>query len=135
MKAGKKIIIAGVVVTAIFGFTFLYSILPQNVHIQTSSAQVVYINGDVQFKETLTNEDALAVYAVFNGKTLKADSAPGRFTSNVSIRFGEQIFYIACDRSPVVKLQNKDKYFPITQGDRKLIESIFEKYGGTFPCI
>ncbi len=135
MKAGKKITIAGVIVTVIFGVTFLYSIIPQNVQIRTSSAQMIYINGDLQFKESLTNEEALAVYAVFNGKTLKEDSPTRTFTSNVSIRFGEQIFCIACDRSLVVKLQNKDKYFAILEADRNLIESLFEKFGGTFPCV
>ncbi|HZK38992.1 MAG TPA: hypothetical protein VFD23_02420 [Clostridia bacterium] len=135
MKAGKKITIAGVIVTVIFGFTFLYSIIPQHVQIRTSSAQLIYISGDIQFKESLANEEALAVYAVFNGKTLKDDSPTLAFTSNVSIRFGEQIFCIACDGSPVVKLQNKDKFFEIGEADRQLIESLFERFGGIFPCV
>lgn len=135
MKAGKKITIAGVIVTVIFGFTFLYSVIPQQVKIRTSSAQLVYITDKVEVRESLSNEEALAIYAVFNGKTLK-DGNPSRiFTSNISIRFGEQIFCIACDRSPVVKLQNKDKYFEINAADRKLIESLFEKFGASFPCV
>jgi hypothetical protein len=135
MKISKKLTIAGITISLIFGATFIYSILPQKIHIQTVSAAVIYNYGDKSIQEALSNEEALTIYNVFNGKTLVAQSSTFLFTNDVSIRFGDQTFCVACDGSTVIKLQNKNMYFNITPAERQIINGVFEKYGGEFPCV
>ena len=135
MKISKKLTIAGIIITVIFGATFVYSVIPQKTDLNTATAVLVYNTAEKNISEQLSNEEALIVYNIFNGKKL-ADTAPAsRFTSNVSVRFGKDVFCIAGDGSLTVKLQNKGKYFNISAADRKEIEGIFEKYGGVFPFV
>ena len=135
MKISKKLTIAGIIITVIFGATFVYSIIPQKTDLNTATAVLVYNTAEKNISEQLSNEEALIIYNIFNGKKL-VDTAPAsRFTSNVSVRFGEDVFCISGEGSLTVKLQNKGKYFNISAADRKEIEAIFEKYGGVFPFV
>ena len=55
------------------------------------------------------------------------------FDKNISIKFDNDYYCIACDSCGIVKF--KDKYFNISNSERSKVEKIFKKYGGTFPCV
>jgi uncharacterized membrane protein len=133
MKISKKLEIAGVAIVVILGAAILYSYIPQQTNIQTVEASIVYNYKDKNINQTLSNEEALTVYDIFNRKTLYAGNPSCGFTDNISIRFEDMIFCPAEDGCAIVMLQNKNKYFNITKNEQQEIKEIFFRHGGTLP--
>jgi uncharacterized protein YbbK (DUF523 family) len=127
----KRKIIIPAVVASILLICFLWL----RVNIKTSEAVLVFQYVDKDIKVQLTEEEAAEVKKMFNGKILYYDNPSCGFGEDVSIRFGDQIFSIACDGCPGAKLENKGLYIYMTQKDKDRIVEIFEKYGGSFPCV
>lgn len=101
----------------------------------SEKAILVYKYGNKDIRAELTTEESLQLKRIFNYKFLYKDNPACGFSEDISIIFGKDTFCIACDKCPCIKLLDEDKYFAISQNDRKNIEKIFEKYGGKFPCI
>ena len=133
MSVSKKLTIAGTVVCLILGAALVYKLLPQTTKISTATAVLVYNRGETNIATVLTNEEALLVHHIFDGKRLTDGDGSGNFTSDVSIRFGNQIFCISLDSYPLIKIHNNNKTFTISDKDRETIEDLFERYGAPLP--
>lgn len=93
----------------------------------------------------LTANETEEIVKIFNHKFLYSDFLFGDgvygwndniwYKENVSIRFGGMTFCPSCDKSPIIKFVNKNKYFNISEDERQTIEKIFRKYGGRFPVL
>ncbi|MCQ2449738.1 MAG: hypothetical protein MJ132_06085 [Clostridia bacterium] len=132
MKKHIIISILAVVVLLFTGFLLLKIFSPK-VNISGEKAKLSYIYNDKNIIVDLSAEENKQLKEMFNGKKLYKDSPSCGFSKNISICFNESYFCIACDQCSTVKLDNK--YFNISKADRKVLNGIFEKYGGSFPCI
>lgn len=57
------------------------------------------------------------------------------FDKNISLKVGNRVFAIACDTCNCIQDLGNLRYFEIPEEDMEYIHSLFEKYGGYFPCI
>jgi len=134
MVMKKRIIISIIaIVILIIGGYFMLNILSPKVSILGTNARLTYIYSDKNIDISLSAEESETIKNMFNGKKTYSDNPSCGFTEDVSIRFDNLIFCIACDQCPIVKLEGK--YFKISKADREVINLIFEKYGGSFPCV
>lgn len=130
----KRIIISIIaVVSLIIGGYFMLNILSTKVSILDTNARLNYVYNDKNINVNLSADESKTIKVMFNGKRLYNDNPSCGFTENVSIRFDNMVFCVACDKCPIVKWGNK--YFKISEGDREIINLVFEKYGGYFPCV
>lgn len=89
---------------------------------------------DVNIDETLTKEQSKRVSDIFNGKRYIDEPSCG-FSEDASISFDGEIFAIASDSCRIVKIIGKDKCIELSESEIQEIHSIFEQYGGYFPCV
>lgn len=130
----KYIIISTIaIVILVIGGFFMLNIFSLKVSIPDINARLIYIYSDKNINVSLSAEESGIINNMFNDKKTYFDNPSCGFTEDVSIRFDKLIFCIACDQCPIVKLE--DKYFKITKADREIINQIFNKYGGLFPCV
>ena len=133
MRLWVALLILGVLVLVGGGY-FLYDRLFPKVKInENAEARIVFIYLDKNIDSQLSSEDSELLREIFNGKRLSFGDSSCGHTEDVSIRFGDLIFCPACDTCPVVKVGNR--YAGISQEQREIINQIFEKYGGRFPCV
>lgn len=57
------------------------------------------------------------------------------FDKNISLKVGNRIFAIVCDTCNSVQDLSNLRCFDIPTEDMEYIHSLFEKYGGYFPCV
>ena len=57
------------------------------------------------------------------------------FDKNVSLKVGDRVFAIAPDTCNVIQDLSNLRFFSVSDEDMEYIHSLFEKYGGCFPCI
>jgi uncharacterized protein YbbK (DUF523 family) len=126
----RKIIIPAIALAILL----IYILLPK-VIIKSSEAVLVYQYDSKDIKVQLTEEEAAEVKKMFNWKILLFDEPSCGYSEDVSIRFGDQIFSIAGDGCPGVMLENKGMYVYTSEKDTEKIHELFEKYGGSFPCV
>ena len=98
-----------------------------------SIGQLHYNYNNEHISVILTKFENDIVKDIFNKKKLYFDEPSCGFDKNISIKFDNDYYCIACDSCGIVKF--KDKYFNISNSERRKVEKIFKKYGGTFPCI
>ena len=98
-------------------------------------AELTYQYGDVSVSSTLTKEESELLLSIVGGKMLYADDPSCGFDVNISFKISDRIFCPACDSCCTIKDCKTGKYFSISDSERETIESIFEKYGGKFPCV
>lgn len=125
-----------------FNLTYIPPNLPATL-VFIDSAYEDYPGRNVRVE--LTPAETKDVIKIFNRKFLYSDFLFGDgvygwnddiwYKENVSIRFGSMIFCPSCDKSPIIKFINKNKYFNISEDERQTIEKIFRKYGGRFPVL
>ena len=97
-----------------------------------------FICGDKDICVTLEESEAEKVIDILDGN--EYDSAllgvPScGFDKNVSLEVGGRIFAIACDTCNSIQDLGNLRYFTVSSEDMEYIHSLFEKYGGFFPCI
>lgn len=101
-----------------------------------SQATLKFIYADKEIVQVLDADDTAKIVEMFSGKALDGNSTPScGFDDDISITFGNQVFAIACDDCAVVKDCKSNKYFDITSEDKEYLVSLFEEYGGFFPCV
>ena len=81
----------------------------------------------------LSDDDTQKCVEMFAGKWCCLDSPSCGFDDNVYIQIGINKFLPACDGCGIVKSGNK--YFTLTETERKTLDSILIKYGIKFPCV
>lgn len=129
----KRIIISIISVVILIGGYFMLNILSPKISILDTNARLNYVYNDKNINVNLSADEIKTIKDMFNGKRLYNDNPSCGFTENVSISFDGMIFCVACDTCPIIKWENK--YFRISEEDREIINRIFEKYGGSFPCV
>ncbi len=132
MKKYVIVIISTVLILSLGGYLIFSAFAPKT-NISAERASLTYIYNDKAISKSLSNEETEALKNLFNNKRLYSDNPSCGFTENVSICFDALVFCIACDDCPIVKLGNS--FFKISKNDRETVDQIFEKYGGSFPCV
>lgn len=87
---------------------------------------------------TLEANEAERVTSILNGNRydpLFYGIASCGFDKDISMNVGNRIFAIARDGCNCIQYQGNQRYFEITAEDMEYIHSLFEKYGGYFPCV
>lgn len=86
---------------------------------------------DTKFTQILTEEETLSVKAFLSAWKRFPTEVGCPFTEEISIAFGGQVFAIAWDDCPNVRLTNSDntyEYYEINEEGRDYITALFEKY-------
>lgn len=103
-----------------------------------SDVTLTFIYGDKDIRVTLEEDEAEKVIEILDGNEYDPISSgiPScGFDGNVSLKVGGRTFAIACDTCNCIQDLGCLRYFTIPQEDIQYIHSLFEKYGGSFPCI
>lgn len=99
---------------------------------------LVFIYGDKNIRTSLTPEETAKVLAILDDKPydpLFSGIPSCGFTSNVSLRVDGRAYAIACDACNAIQDMGCLRYFEIPREDMAYIRDLFQKYGGSFPCI
>ena len=105
---------------------------------KNADVTLTFVYGDVNINVTLEKEEADRVIQILDGKNYISviDGTPKcGFNANISLKVGNRVFAIACDTCNCVQDMGNLRYFDIPQEDMDYIHSLFEKYGGYFPCV
>ena len=97
-----------------------------------------FVYGEGNISATLEDDEAEKVIGILNGNNYDPVSSgvPScGFDKNISLKIGGQTFAIACDTCNYIQDLGNLRYFGIPKEDMEYIHSLFEKYGGYFPCI
>ena len=103
-----------------------------------SDVTLTFIYGEENISVTLEDDEAGKVVNILNGNNYDPISSgvPScGFDKNISLKVGGRTFAIACDTCNSIQDLGNLRYFDIQQEDMDYIHSLFEKYGGYFPCV
>ena len=96
----------------------------------------VYGEDDIHVK--LDDSETQKVIDILNGNNYNPISSgvPScGFDKNISLKVDGRTFSIACDTCNCIQDLGNLRYFDIAKEDMDYIHSLFEKYGGYFPCV
>lgn len=97
-----------------------------------------FVCGEDNIRVTLEDDEAERVIDILNGNNyapvLSGVPSCG-FDKNISLKIGGRTFAIACDTCNCIQDLGNLRYFDIPKEDMDYIHSLFEKYGGYFPCV
>lgn len=100
---------------------------------------LIFIYGEDNINVTLADDEAAKVIDILDGNTYEPSVLIGYpscgFNENVALKVGTHRFAIACDTCNCIQDCSNYLYFDIPKEDMAYIHSLFEKYGGYFPCI
>ena len=97
-----------------------------------------FVYGEDNISVTLEDDEAEKVVNILNGNYYDPFSfvVPScGFDKNISLKVGGRTFAIACDTCNSIQDLGNLRYFDIPQEDMEYIHSLFQKYGGYFPCV
>lgn len=99
---------------------------------------LIFIYEEENIQVTLNDEEAAKVVEILDGNPYESPLLVGYpscgFSGNVALKVGNRRFAIACDTCNCVWDLGNGMYFDIPYEDMAYIHSLFEKYGGYFPC-
>lgn len=122
---GVLIIIASIVF-------ILYN--PSKINISNcENATIIYMYGDKIIDKPIDKKDMLIIRDILDGKELYKDSPSCGFDANISLRFDNNTFSVACDGCSIIKYRNK--FLDLSESEIEQIHNIMKKYGAKFPCI
>ena len=96
----------------------------------------VYGEDDIHVK--LDDSETQKIIDILNGNNYNPISSgvPScGFDKNISLKVDGRTFSIACDTCNCIQDLGNLRYFDIAKEDMDYIHSLFEKYGGYFPCV
>ncbi len=100
---------------------------------------LLFIYDDKNITATLTDEEAAKVIEILNGNTYDPTFLIGSpscgFWNTVALKVGDRTFSIASDTCNCIRDLGNLRYFDIPEEEMAYIHSLFEKYGGYFPCV
>lgn len=105
---------------------------------KSADVTLTFVYGDKNISVTLEDSEAGKVIDILNENNYNPVSSgvPScGFDKNVSLKIGGRVFAIACDTCNCIQDLGNLRYFDIQQEDMDYIHSLFEKYGGYFPCV
>ena len=94
--------------------------------------------GDENISVVLPDEEAAKVIDILDGNRYDPmfSGVPScGFNPDVSLKVDNRVFAIACDLCNYVQDLGNLRFFSIPQKDMEYIRSLFEEYGGYFPCV
>ena len=103
-----------------------------------SAVQLNFKVHDHDIEATLTEEEAARVIEILSGKSYDsfAEGIPScGFDPAVSFRIDGRIYAIAMDTCGTVRDYGNLRFIHLTDEEIDYIHRLFEKYGGSFPCI
>lgn len=109
----------------------LFIIPTPNIILADQAIVAQMYDNNVNFK--LSDEDTKKIKEMFAGKWCYLDNPSCGFNENVYIQIGINKFLPACDGCAIVK--NGNKYFALSEQERKTLDRILKKYGIKFPCV
>lgn len=138
---GKFIVLSLVVVLLVVGVLwFVRGGLAFVMLNRESEGSIVYTYeyNDVSFESELTPDEVSAVVDILNGKslhsTLIAYPACG-FDPEIAVIIGGVRYAVALDGCGTLVECHTLRYIDLSNDEIAVIHEIFEKRGGTFPCI
>ena len=99
---------------------------------------LTFIYGEENIEVTLEDDEAEKIVDILDGNNYASifSGVPScGFDKNISLKVGNRVFAIACDTCNCIQDLGNLKYFDIPKEDMEYIHSLFEKYGGYFPCV
>ena len=97
-----------------------------------------FVYGDDNIRVTLEDDEAEKVIDILDGNDYDPISSgiPScGFDKNISLKIGGRTFAIARNTCNCILDLGKLRFFDISKEDMEYIHSLFEKYGGYFPCV
>lgn len=104
---------------------------------KNADVTLTFIYGDANINVTLEKAEAARVIGILDGKNYTSPLAATScgFDENISLKVGNRVFAIACDTCNCVQDMGNLRQFDIPIEDMDYIHTLFEKYGGYFPCV
>ena len=99
---------------------------------------LTFIHGEENVIVTLEDDEAEKILSIFNENSyepLYAGNPSCSFSKNISLKIGDRVFAIARDECNFILDASNMRYFDVSQEDMDYVHSLFEKYGGYFPCV
>ncbi len=96
----------------------------------------VYMEADIRV--TLETEEAEKVISILDGNdyaSIGSGIPSCGFDENISLTVDGRVFAVACDTCNYLQDMGNYRYFSIPKEDMAYIHSLFQKYGGYFPCV
>ena len=97
-----------------------------------------FVYGDDNIRVTLEDDEAEKVIDILNGNDynpISSGTPSCGFDKSICLQVGGRVFAVACDTCNCIQDLGNLRYFDIPKEDMDYIHSLFEKYGGYFPCI
>ena len=101
---------------------------------RTDKVVLNYSYKNVVFDEELPQSEAEKMIEIINGKSIRSDNPSCGFSEEISITIGDYIFCVAQDGDGFLKVED-GKYIILDDEERAVLDELFSKYGGTFPCV
>ena len=105
---------------------------------KNATVTLTFVYGDTDLRVILEDGEAEKVIDILNGNNYNPalSGVPScGFDKDISLNVDGRTFAIACDTCNCIQDLGNLRYFDIPQEDMEYIHSLFEKYGGYFPCI
>lgn len=99
---------------------------------------LTFIYGEENISVMLEDDEAEKIVDILDGNNYVPISSGVPFCGfdkNISLKVGGRVFAIACDTCNCIQDLGNLRYFVIPQEDMEYIHSLFETYGGYFPCV
>lgn len=99
---------------------------------------MTFIYGDQNINVALSDDEAEKIIDILDGNTYDPVSAgiPScGFSKNISLKVGNRVYAVARDTCNTIQDLGNSRYFSVSYEDIQYIHSLFERYGGYFPCI
>lgn len=123
----------------LLGFVLLFSFCGCTTNVSGSQkVKLTFQCGEENIQAVLNDEEAARVITILDGKAYSSvfDGIPScGFDSGISLTVGSRVFAIARDTCNCIQDLGNLRYFDISYEDMGYIHSLFEKYGGYFPCV
>lgn len=104
----------------------------------SADVTLTFIYGEENICIALEEEESKAVIDILNGNNyapLSSGIPSCGFNKDISLNVEGRVFAIACDTCNCVQDLGNLRFFDIPAKDMAYIHSLFEKYGGYFPCV
>lgn len=133
MKRKTKIILC--IALPVILLSLLFTGLTKAIVFPDNNATLTFIYGDKNIVHTLSDAETENIRKILSTKNPDYFLLPAcGFDKNISISFGNQTFSFACDGCNIAEISPFTRHIDITEEETEYIHSLFEKYGGFFPC-
>lgn len=103
-----------------------------------SEVTLTFIYGGKDIHTALSDEEAEKVIAILDGNIYDPVSAgvPScGFDKDISFTVDGRVYAIACDTCNCIQDLGNEKFFTVSEEEIEYIHTLFEHYGGSFPCF